>query len=210
MTKPEWLSSTDLLAMLEVLRTVQRLNRKIRLLAVGCTRQVWPSINQKKYRRAIETAERFADGLATTAELDVARDHLRGSIDTTGHRSVTEHISRRKVAFSTCVKQSNGMLNGLANLRLDDELAKVAPGLIRCVIGPDPDRDLSIDPDWLELSVRELAGLIYEIRDDHLMPILGDALEDAGCRDPDFLGHCRGPGPHVRGCWVVDLILGKS
>jgi len=42
------------------------------------------------------------------------------------------------------------------------------------------------------------------------MPILADALEDAGCTDAAILEHCRGPGPHVRGCWVVDLILGKS
>ena len=42
------------------------------------------------------------------------------------------------------------------------------------------------------------------------MPILGDALQDAGCHDEDMLTHCRGDGPHVRGCWVVDLLLGKE
>jgi hypothetical protein len=42
------------------------------------------------------------------------------------------------------------------------------------------------------------------------MPILGDALEEAGCTNPDILNHCRQPGEHVRGCWVVDLVLSKS
>ncbi|QDU20371.1 hypothetical protein ETAA1_23230 [Urbifossiella limnaea] len=51
---------------------------------------------------------------------------------------------------------------------------------------------------------------MYESRDFAPMPVLADALEDAGCADNDILAHCRGDGPHVRGCWVVDLVLGKS
>jgi hypothetical protein len=51
---------------------------------------------------------------------------------------------------------------------------------------------------------------MYESRDFGAMPILADALQDAGCEDAAILGHCRGAGPHVRGCWVVDLVLGKE
>ena len=51
---------------------------------------------------------------------------------------------------------------------------------------------------------------IYDDRRFQDLPILADALEEAGCTDPEILGHCRGPGEHVRGCWVVDLILGKA
>jgi hypothetical protein len=54
------------------------------------------------------------------------------------------------------------------------------------------------------------ARQMYESRDFSPMPILADALQDAGCDHPDVLAHCRGPGPHVRGCWVVDLVLGKT
>ncbi len=43
-----------------------------------------------------------------------------------------------------------------------------------------------------------------------LLPILCDALEDSGCCDAEMLAHGRGPGPHVRGCWLIDLVLGKS
>ncbi len=55
-----------------------------------------------------------------------------------------------------------------------------------------------------------LARTMYESRDFSAMPILADALQDAGCDNEDILGHCRGSGPHVRGCWVVDLVLGKE
>jgi hypothetical protein len=55
-----------------------------------------------------------------------------------------------------------------------------------------------------------LAQGIYDERAFERLPILADALEDAGCTDAAILVHCRGPGPHVRGCWVVDLILGKQ
>jgi hypothetical protein len=59
-------------------------------------------------------------------------------------------------------------------------------------------------------SVAKLAHSIYEDRAFNRLPIVADALEDAGCADPAILEHCRGPGPHVRGCWVIDLLLGKS
>jgi hypothetical protein len=55
-----------------------------------------------------------------------------------------------------------------------------------------------------------MAQAIYNERGFDRLPILGDALEDAGCTDRDILDHCRGPGPHVRGCWAVDLLLGKG
>jgi hypothetical protein len=55
-----------------------------------------------------------------------------------------------------------------------------------------------------------MGGAIYDERAFDRLPVLADALEDAGCADADLLGHLRGPGPHVRGCWAVDLILGKS
>jgi hypothetical protein len=58
--------------------------------------------------------------------------------------------------------------------------------------------------------VATLARRTYDERDFAALPVLGDALEDAGCADPELLGHLRGPGPHVRGCWAVDLLLGKG
>jgi hypothetical protein len=66
-----------------------------------------------------------------------------------------------------------------------------------------------LDPNWLTSTVRALADGTYEQKAFDRMPILADALQDAGCSDEQVLDHCRGPGPHVRGCWVVDLVLGK-
>ncbi len=55
-----------------------------------------------------------------------------------------------------------------------------------------------------------LARQMYESRDFSVMPILADALQDASCDSDDILTHCRSGGPHVRGCWAVDLVLGKG
>jgi hypothetical protein len=81
--------------------------------------------------------------------------------------------------------------------------------LLRDIFG-NPFRPVAVDPAWLTSDVLALAKGIYEDRAFDRMPILADALQEAGCDSDDILNHCRGPGPHARGCWVVDLILGKS
>jgi hypothetical protein len=84
-------------------------------------------------------------------------------------------------------------------------------GLLRDIVGP-PVRP-AIQGAWLSSdggTVRGLAEAIYEERAFDRLPILADALEDAGCSDEALLGHLHGPGPHARGCWAVDLILGKE
>ena len=81
----------------------------------------------------------------------------------------------------------------------------------------NPFLPVTFDSAWRTSTAMSLATAIYEDRlmpsalfDNLRMAVLGDALEEAGCTDADILQHCRGPGPHVRGCWVVDLLLGKS
>jgi hypothetical protein len=85
----------------------------------------------------------------------------------------------------------------------------VVSKLIREVVG-NPFRPVAFDPAWRTSTAVALAQQMYDSRDFGVMPILGDALQDAGCDNDDILDHCRGDGPHVRGCWVVDLVLGKS
>ena len=80
--------------------------------------------------------------------------------------------------------------------------------VLRCVFHPF--RPLTFDPAWRSESSVALASAIYAERAFDRLPILADALEEAGCDHADVLAHCRGPGPHVRGCWVVDLLLGKA
>jgi hypothetical protein len=69
---------------------------------------------------------------------------------------------------------------------------------------------VTCDPAWQTPAVLALAQTIYDERSFDLMPILADALEEADCTNTDLLAHCQGPGPHARGCWSVDLILGKQ
>lgn len=81
--------------------------------------------------------------------------------------------------------------------------------LLRCIFG-NPFRPVTLDPFWNTSTVLSLAQRMYGSRDFSPMPILADALQDAGCDNPDFLNHCRGGGPHARGRWVVDQLLGFS
>jgi hypothetical protein len=85
--------------------------------------------------------------------------------------------------------------------------------LLRDIFSLRPFQPAKLSPPWLTMdgsNPRKLAQTIYDERSFDRLPILADALEEAGCTDPDILAHCRGPGPHVRGCWVVDLLLGKE
>ncbi|AWM42432.1 hypothetical protein C1280_28660 [Gemmata obscuriglobus] len=73
----------------------------------------------------------------------------------------------------------------------------------------NPFRPVVLNPAWRTSDALALARGIYDEGAFDRLPILADALQDAGCDSDDILNHCRGPGPHVRGCWVVDLVLGK-
>jgi hypothetical protein len=81
--------------------------------------------------------------------------------------------------------------------------------LLRCIFG-NPFRPVTLNPAWRTSNVTALAQAIYDERAFDRLPILADALEDAGCDNADILNHSRQPGEHVRGCWVVDLVLGKE
>lgn len=87
---------------------------------------------------------------------------------------------------------------------------KVAQFVLLSDITGDFSRPVKVTRTWCTPTVRMLAKEIYAERAFDQMLILADALEEAGRDNPDVLTHCRGPGPHVRGCWVVDLLLGKQ
>jgi hypothetical protein len=99
--------------------------------------------------------------------------------------------------------------SGPTHARIRSAEQVVQATLLRDIFG-NPFRPAALDPAWRTETVLALARGIYEERAFDRMPILADALQDAGCTDEDVLSHCRGPGPHARGCWVVDLVLGKE
>jgi len=80
---------------------------------------------------------------------------------------------------------------------------------LRDIFG-NPFHRVSLDPTWLTSTVIALARQMYDSRDFSAMPILADALEDASCDNETILTHCRGPGPHTRGCWVLDLLTSRE
>jgi hypothetical protein len=90
------------------------------------------------------------------------------------------------------------------------EVPRQGGGLLRDIFG-NPFRRVAFSPSWRTDTALTLARQMYESRDFGAMPILADALQDVGCDSEDILSHCRDTSlTHVRGCWVVDLVLGKE
>jgi hypothetical protein len=88
-----------------------------------------------------------------------------------------------------------------------EEAEQVA--LLREIFG-SPSRPASAHSPWLTSTAVSLAERVYATQDFSALPILADALQDAGCENAEVLEHCRGGGEHVRGCWVIDLVLGRA
>jgi len=87
--------------------------------------------------------------------------------------------------------------------------SKARHWFLDCIFG-NPFRPVTLNPAWRTATVIALAEAIYADRAFDRLPILADALEEAGCTSAEVLNHCRQPGEHVRGCWAVDLVLGKQ
>jgi hypothetical protein len=204
MTEDDWQNATEPQVMLEFLQNSS--NRKLRLFAVACSRRIWGWIDGLG-QSAVEVAEKFADGFAGPDELRAARLACQGAGGQAAWYAAATHpaIAARNAARSA---RSGVAKTAQAGSESAELLAQA--DLLRDIFGPNPFRPLSADPSWLTPAVIELAQAIYADRTFDRMPILAAALEKAGCDHNEFLRHCRGPGPHVRGCFVVDLLLGKE
>jgi hypothetical protein len=213
MTEAEWLVCSDPQPMLEFLRG-RASDRKLRLFACACCRKLLHPFQPQKYRNATEAAERHADRLLTEEEVDAVKWQW-DRIDRR-HLSGREECEVQAVCGSLRVSAAEGA--SYAGQAVT-EIGISPVGLLCCIFG-DPFRPMTIDPAWIarhDGTIPKLAQAIYDDRhlpsghlDPHRLAVLADVLEDAGCTDHDILAHCRGPGPHVRGCWVVDLMLGKE
>jgi hypothetical protein len=209
-TEAEWLAFTDPQPMLEFLRG-KASDRKLRLFGVACCRRVWPLLTDGTSRLAVEVSESYADGAAARHELREAWAHATGGAAVS---SLAEAAMR--VAEDEPEKAAWVIGRAFRNSRWNKEQRIGQAFLARDIFGK-PFRPVSLNPTWRTPQVMALAQAAYEHRDllsGHLDParlaVLADALEDAGCTDAELLGHLRGPGPHVRGCWAVDLLLGKQ
>jgi hypothetical protein len=213
-TEEEWLVSPDAeLLFCEVKARGLLNNRKARLLACGCYRLIWDRIGCMTVREAVEHAEGRADRRVTQHELERYRHPAKLASPNTLDFSL--QVSLSSLVAKTCnVGYIAWQIRGASD---DRRTADHRPGpesqrqadLVRDVVG-NPFHTVSFDPAWRTTTAVGLAEQMYESRDFSAMPILADALEDAGCDDAEVLAHCRGDGQHVRGCWVVDLVLGKA
>lgn len=214
MTEAEWLNCANPFPMIAFLRGKVS-ERKVRLFAVACCRLIWHQMTDGSSRNAVEVAEKFADGKATPAELASARAAAPRPYIVNGlpyHDELASIAAAESAAESIDVKevvyrafQWGDMMN-----EEEDNGDLVAACILRDIFDSLPFRPVTISPGWLTSTVVALARTTYEEKLFDLLPILADALEDAGCTDTAILYHLRGPGPHVRGCWVIDLLLGRE
>ena len=200
--KPEWSEGVSLEALWQELGTRASVRQR-RLHACGCFRFEQKEALIPEDVVWIDLAERFADGLITEEEL------------------IPAHTTPPQSGDASLALLSNPELNRswdrcIVNVPEDDdfEIDHAAPRIVarlrilEDIVGP-PEPQFSLK--WRTSTATALAQQMYESRDFGAMPILADALQDAGCTSDAILNHCRDPhATHVRGCWVVDLVLGKS
>jgi hypothetical protein len=220
MTEAEWRSSNDPTPMLAYLKD-HASERKMRLLACACCRRIWDHLPDPRSRQAVEVAERFADDQATPRELARARAYALtvagGAAWAAYWAANVKAAGPRWNAFAAAAaapakKAAEQTQKGATWDSVHAESVRDQVELIREVIG-NPFRSCWLAPAWLAWEgglVVQLAEMIYEEQAFERMPILGDALEEAGCTDEEILDHCRRGGHHVRGCWALDLVLGRE
>jgi hypothetical protein len=198
--------------------------RKLRLLACAVARRLWPLLRGTRGRRAVEVAERYADGGASARDLwaarvaaQPARLRLGGgwSAPATAPAAVVGVDPGWAAASALRAAQVDA-----AHLGLGAPVAAAHCALVRCLFGPLPFRRAAADGAWLSWdggAVVQLARAAYDGRhaqrgtlDNARLAVLADALLDAGCTNEELLGHLRSPGPHARGCWSVDVLLGRG
>jgi hypothetical protein len=233
MTETKWLSCEDPAQMLTFLRK-KATERKLRLFALCCCRSIWRSMKRRRSRAAVEALERYAEGLTDANELATRQAAAYAAFMDEPDKCIEEIIagiasdaalSDYRAAASSAIQAADVLAHNA--IYYDDDVPstdenqaayhsrKAAELAAQCRVLRDilgnPFRPVSLDPAWITSDVLALAKGIYDDRAFDRMPILADALQDAGCENDEVLNHCRDSSlTHVRGCWVVDLVLGKE
>jgi hypothetical protein len=195
--------------------------RKSRLFAAACCRRLLGLITDRHCRKALGVVERFADGEVTAEKLSYARGDARRAghapyrrADESSEGSAMFAVARACEADIMLAVEAASFAAGCEAflpppLQLGyDEARREQARLLRDMFLHPASRRAWTDR-WRSPDVVSLALGVYSDRAFDRLPILADALEEAGATG-DILSHLRTPGPHVRGCWALDLILGKS
>jgi hypothetical protein len=228
MTEEEWLTCENPHPLLEYLRG-KGTDRKLRLLLCAIGRSMPDGYVREEEAAALQVSERYADGEVSNDELNAFRNKqkrswIRGSPTPVSMSWSSLLVCSRKLLMQSCFELCARTLRSRI-VELTDEpawersrqlrhslLGRERPRfltIIHCIFG-NPFRPVTILPEWRTPTVVSLATGIYEERAFDRMPILADALMDASCDNETILTHCRGPGPHTRGCWVLDLLTNRE
>ncbi len=236
-TEAEWLASIDPQKMLEFLQG-KASARKFRYFLVACARRVLPSAADEDMVEALAVAERFADGTESRYRLAWVRSSLKIGhparvgdwfpLYSTHIRSLPawhaarEQIVRAAREGANCCAWSSTLRGGPGGsiaMTLPTQEWAAQASLLRCIFGT-PFRPTTLAPavlTWNDATVVRLAQAAYDDRhlpsgtlDKARLLVLADALNEAACSDVRIVEHLRGPSEHVRGCWVLDLLLGKE
>jgi hypothetical protein len=205
MTEAEWLAGR-VRKMLQYAQSKATMRQR-RLIACGFCRIHWSQLPDDRLKQFVELIERYADG-NTGGNTLVRAYELFGMAK---KLAVANALEADLFKALRAAQASHEDPPATAFPQWQDSNLQVA--LLHDVFGnpfrpppPVPPAVLA----WNDASVRRLAEGIYKDRGFDRLPILADALEEAGCANSDILSHCRGPGPHIRGCWVVDLLTERG
>jgi hypothetical protein len=200
-----------------------RMERKLRLFLVACARSLWDQLDREDIKGAVTVAEQYADGEACASDMDV-QHHAIMRFGTQNRpadqrRWREDHYAAFAVvrAATAVSKDVDGLAQEAGALHYhDDAFQKQKLTYLGDIVGA-PFRPTSLGRSRRSPTVISLAQAAYDDRrlpsglfDNQRLAVLGDALEEAGCERDDILGHLRCGCDHVRGCWAVDLVLGKS
>jgi hypothetical protein len=237
MTEEEWLDCNDATRSVCFVKRGAS-ERRLMLLAAACCRDMWPLLTDPRSRAGVETLEAVADGKAKFTQYEGAFGDAWSAWRELGARpapcgwaeekrlQAAVHAARAAACLNWPIASAvGGVIVFAASAMKKASRSLRRPGrpeakkyrlrqhrLIEEVFG-NPFRRVSVERAWLAWNggtVGEVAGAIYDEKRFDDLPVLADALEDAACDNDDMLNHLRSPGPHVRGCWAVDLVLGKE
>jgi hypothetical protein len=221
MNEAEWLGATDPHRLLQFLRTRGRPDeRKLRLFACACVRRLLPLLQDRRCRTALETSEEFADGRSTRRQLETVRRAAQQVASAAWHTWMSNPERESEVQITQAIlavtlsEALPAAWEAATRAALVGSLCPLSfqAGLVREIFG-NPFRPTSIERNWLAWNSGIVARLVRGIHEEQRfgdLPILADALEEAGCLDENLLRHCRQEGGHVRGCWVVDVLRAAS
>jgi hypothetical protein len=221
MNEEEWLSCDsieELLNLVEAEDIVKVTARKHRLFYVACCRSVFALMPDHRSRKAVEIVEEVADDLTSENNAWTSGEAAHSVVvdmEQTGKSKTAEYSAAHAAACGVESLREAVCAAAAARERQKKkrkaykEEEKSQCLLLREIYG-NPFRPIAFNPSWRTSTVVALATGIYEEKAFDRLPILADALQDAGCDSEVILNHFRLPGEHCRGCWALDLVLNKE